>query len=147
MKAIYFDMDGTIANLYNQPNWLHRLRSEDVTPYTNAEVMIDIDELKATLNILRANGYIIGVISWLSMNSSKPYARAVRQAKRQWLNKFFGKGFFDEIHLVKYGTPKHKVANVKQAVIVDDNKTVRANWNLGQALDVHNILGDLATLT
>lgn len=29
MKAIYFDMDGTIANLYGVPNWLEGLRNFD----------------------------------------------------------------------------------------------------------------------
>ena len=33
MNAIYFDMDGTIADLYNQPNWLKRLREFDPKPY------------------------------------------------------------------------------------------------------------------
>lgn len=32
-KAIYFDMDGTIANFYSVPNWLDYLIASDPTPY------------------------------------------------------------------------------------------------------------------
>jgi hydroxymethylpyrimidine pyrophosphatase-like HAD family hydrolase len=32
-KAIYFDMDGTIANLYGVENWLPKLQAKDETPH------------------------------------------------------------------------------------------------------------------
>ena len=35
-KAIYFDMDGTIANLYAVENWLDMLRAFNPTPYEQA---------------------------------------------------------------------------------------------------------------
>lgn len=46
MKTIYFDMDGTIANLYGVDNWLPRLRSEDATPYEEACPMWDTKNIK-----------------------------------------------------------------------------------------------------
>ena len=36
-KAIFWDMDGTIADLYNVPNWLDKLRAEDTSPYREAK--------------------------------------------------------------------------------------------------------------
>ena len=45
-KAIYFDMDGTVANLYDVPNWLEKLQAQDVTPYIEAKPLIDMEELK-----------------------------------------------------------------------------------------------------
>lgn len=32
MRAIYLDLDGTVAKLYNYPNWLDLLHAEDVRP-------------------------------------------------------------------------------------------------------------------
>lgn len=31
-KKIWFDMDGTIANLYGDPNWLEKIRAYDASP-------------------------------------------------------------------------------------------------------------------
>ena len=39
MRTIWWDMDGTIANLYAVNDWLPKLRSEDPSPYAEAEVM------------------------------------------------------------------------------------------------------------
>lgn len=41
MKTIYFDLDGTLVNLYNVPNWLQKIRSEDVSPYLDAEPLVN----------------------------------------------------------------------------------------------------------
>ena len=35
-NAIYFDMDGTIADLYGFDGWLDYLHAEDVKPYAEA---------------------------------------------------------------------------------------------------------------
>jgi len=40
MKAIYFDMDGTIADFYSVENWLEDLRMENVAPYILAKPML-----------------------------------------------------------------------------------------------------------
>lgn len=137
-KAIYFDMDGTLADLYGQENWLKRLREYDPTPYATAEPLINIRALKLQLTSLKAVGWTIGIISWLSKDSPKDYSMATRRAKREWLNKYFGKDFFDEVHLVKYGTPKHRVAKVRKGFLVDDNCEVCIKWENygGRAIQV-----------
>jgi len=126
-KAIYFDMDGTVANLYDVENWLPMLRAEDPTPYLIAEPKVDMVELVKILDQLKNNGYTIGIITWLSMNSTEGYKKKVREAKAEWISKFFPFNF-DEIHMVKYGAPKHTIAKIKKGILVDDNKEVRANW-------------------
>lgn len=127
-KAIYFDMDGTLADLYGQEKWLERLRSCDPTPYTEAEPMVDMVALKSLLSTLKKQGYIVGIISWLAKETTPEYAKATREAKRSWLDKHFGKKFFDEVHLVGYGTPKHRVAKVRKGILVDDNREVCTKW-------------------
>ena len=50
-KEICFDMDGTIANLYGEKNWLERLRNEDETPYANAKPLVNMARLAKALKL------------------------------------------------------------------------------------------------
>lgn len=127
MKKIYFDMDGTIADLYGVENWLPMLRAEDATPYRIAKPLINITELNVLCGLLRRQGYEIGVISWLSKESSKEYKKVVRAAKREWLKKYFP-ACGNEIHLVQYGTPKHSIVKAKGAILFDDEYKNGISW-------------------
>ena len=142
---ICFDMDGTIANLYGVPNWLENLIAEDVRPYREAEVLLNMNSLARKLNKLQKNGYEIVVISWLSKCGSDSYNQAVTETKKAWLRKHLGSVKFDEINIVKYGTPKSLFCKSADDVLFDDEKPNRENWN-GKAYDVHNILEVLNTL-
>lgn len=126
--TIYFDMDGTIANLYGVENWLSQLRAEDATPYAEAAPLVDMSELQLYLSILQNRGYKIGVISWLAKNSSKSYDKIVRKTKKEWLRATLPEIQFDEIHIVKYGTRKDYVAKDKFGIIFDDDERVREKW-------------------
>ena len=130
--TIYFDMDGTIADLYNYNDWLEMLQNENIEPYANCSP-IEIDEVREVLNSLVGLGWTIGVISWSARNGSKEYNRATRKAKKQWINTYLP-GIVSEFHVVKYGTPKHYVCKVKDSILVDDNADVRARWH-GQTID------------
>lgn len=127
MKAIYFDMDGTIADLYGYEGWLEMLRAEDTTPYEDCEPLGDVEELRQTLEKFIALGVTIGVISWSAMGGSKDYNRRTRKAKIEWCEKYFP-GIFSEYHVVKYGTPKHAVCYERQSILVDDNADVLKKW-------------------
>ena len=135
-KMICFDMDGTIADLYNVPNWLPKLRAEDASPYEDAAPIYDMDKLKEICAMLQQAGYEIRVITWLSMNSSEEYKDAVRTAKRNWLDKW---GFiYDHFHGVQYGATKaDSVRNYVEsdAILIDDSAKVRNGWHLGQTID------------
>lgn len=146
-KVLVFDMDGTIANLYGVENWLADLRAYNPRPYEVATPMYDMDLLNLLLDVLKAQGWTIAVTSWLSMDSTAEYDRAVRKAKREWLERY---NFpFDEIHLVKYGTTK---ANCTRhlggyQILVDDNEKVRNGWNLGGTINANeNIIEKLMEL-
>lgn len=136
MQAVYFDLDGTLAALYDVPQWLEKLRAEDATPYAQAKPLVNMVELATLIVQLRRKGFTVGVISWGAMGGSAEYTRQVKKIKRLWCDNF---GLsFDEFHVVKYGTPKHRVAKIKDAVLVDDNKDVRTSWSLGQTIDASN---------
>jgi hypothetical protein len=127
-KAIYFDMDGTLANLYGVDDWLEKLEGGDASPYKEAEVMLNMQALAHRLNRLQKHGYTIGVISWLSKSGTNTYNEQVAKVKTKWLEKHLGSVKFDEIHLVKFGRRKSKVAKVKDGILFDDNAKVRKEW-------------------
>lgn len=127
MRMIYFDMDGTIADLYAVENWLPRLRDKDATPYLEAKPMCDMTILSELLTKAKAQGYGIGIITWLSKGATKAYKKAIKQAKKQWLNNYLGVEL-DEAHFIQYGTRKDYVAKDKQGLIFDDDERVRAKW-------------------
>lgn len=143
VKAIYFDMDGTIADFYNVDGWLDDLERESVRPYVEAAPMWDMVEINAMCEALAACGVVIGVISWAAMNGSKEYNAAVRKAKRAWINEYLP--CVSEFHVVKYGTPKHRVRKINEAILFDDNADVRAAWR-GVSFDqaqIKKVLDDL----
>lgn len=127
---IYLDMDGTIADLYGVENWLENLVNYNDRPYRVAERIVEEEVLVNLVNC----GYELGIVSWLSKNSSKEYDKMVRNAKREWLRKNFPNIHFSEIHIVKYGTPKSKVVKEKNGILFDDEEKNRNEWK-GLAID------------
>ena len=144
-KAIYFDMDGTIANLYGVDNWLTKLRAEDESPYTDAEPLLRLSQLARLLNQLQLKGYIIGVVSWLSKNGTEAYNEKVTRAKLEWLKEHLRSVNFDEIIITEYGTPKEEIVNFPNGILFDDELKNRENWK-GQAFDETKILEVLKAL-
>ena len=138
-KVIAFDMDGTIADLYNVNNWLAQLRKEKVNPYRDAEPMYDMEELGNVLRKLKTLGWKIIVISWGAMNGTRKYTEKVKIAKREWLRKYNFPA--DKIHVVKYGTTKHSCCKyAKSGILIDDNEKVRKSWKLGDTINPDNTL-------
>ena len=138
-KAIYFDMDGTIANLYGVENWLEMLVNEDSTPYAIAKPLVRLCTLARLLNKLQKEGWHIGVVSWLSKNGSDEYNEDVTNAKIEWLNKHMASVKWNEIKIVKYGTPKEKIVNKPMGILFDDEEQNRKNWK-GVAYDERKLL-------
>ena len=84
VKKIYFDMDGTIANLYGVEGWLDDLNAYNPRPYAMAKPMVNMQALAHRLNNLQRAGYEVCVISWLSKTSTKEYDELVTRAKLVW---------------------------------------------------------------
>ena len=137
--TIFFDMDGTIANLYGVENWLDYLIASDALPYEIAKPLIRLNALARILNRLQKQGYKVGVISWLAKNSNTAYDEKVTRAKKEWLKKHLASVNFDEIHIVKYGTPKQTFAKTENDILFDDEKKNRNDWT-GKAFDVNEII-------
>ena len=137
--TIYFDMDGTIADLYGVENWLDYLINSDATPYKVAKPLINLNSLARVLNNKQKKGVKIGVISWLSKNGSDEYNELVTRAKIEWLKKHLKSVNFDEVHIVKYGTPKVQFKTNRADVLFDDECGNRNEWG-ENAFDVNDIL-------
>ena len=137
--TIFFDMDGTIADLYGVENWLDYLIASDVLPYEIAKPLIRLNALARILNRLQKQGYKVGVISWLAKNSNTAYDEKVTRAKKEWLKKHLASVNFDEIHIVKYGTPKQTFAKTENDILFDDEEKNRNDWT-GKAFGVNEII-------
>ena len=143
-KTIFFDMDGTIADLYNVTNWLDLLIAEDTLPYAVAKPLVRLSSLAKVLNRLQGQGYRLGIISWTSKGGSKNYNREVKEAKLEWLTHHLPSVHWDEIHIEPYGTPKQMFSNGED-ILFDDEYQNRANW-IGEAFGVNNIMEILKNL-
>lgn len=151
-KAIYFDMDGTIADLYSVEDWEAKLNREDVTPYEEAAALCNMKELNEVCEKLQTLGIVIGVISWLAIGGSKEYNKETRRAKKEWIRRNFPT--VEEVHVIKFGTPKHYTCKIKEdAILVDDNNEVRERWTRGETINptcedivekLHEVLNKIA---
>ena len=121
-KTVYLDMDGTIADLYNQENWLDKLINEDEKIFLNCKPMITEQEL---LKIFPTSKYDLRICSMTPKNATKEYCQNVIEQKNSWLDKFFPS--ITKRHYLPYGHNKN-YKNSKNCILVDDNETIRANY-------------------
>ena len=140
---IWFDMDGTLADLYAVEDWLPKLRAYDATPYRDAAPMLRLSTLARLLNQLQREGYEIGIISWLSKDPDIAYGVDVTLAKLKWLKKHLASVHWDHLNIVPYGTPKQEVCG--EGILFDDEEQTRSAWGEG-AHDATEILEVLKSL-
>lgn len=141
-KAIWFDMDGTIANLYGVENWLGYIIAEETKPYAIAEPLVNMNALARVLNRLNRNGYTINIVSWTAKNGTAEYNKAVAEVKKAWLKKHLASVKFTAIDIIPYGTNK---AENRNGILFDDEEPNRKAWN-GTAHNADNIIETLKAL-
>lgn len=124
---VYLDMDGTIADLYNEPNWLERLRAEENGLFSSLAPFITEEEL---LKRYPTDEYDIRILSMTPKGATKEYCAQVVDDKNMWLNRHFP-SITKRIYL-KYGYNKN-LKNSYNAILIDDNATIRANYK-GKAI-------------
>lgn len=142
-KAIWFDMDGTLADLYAVDGWLAYLQAEDTTPYAQAKVMHNMAQLARLLHSAQRKGYTVGIISWTSKHGTQEYNERVAEVKRAWLDKHLHSIAWDAIHVVEYGTNKYSVC--KGGILFDDEQGNRDAWQ-GDAFTPDRIMDVLKSL-
>lgn len=144
-KMVWFDMDGTIADLYGVNMWLDMLIAENVAPYEQAETLVNMSQLARLLHKVQAAGYGIGIISWTSKNGSDLYNGEVALTKLCWLHKHLPSVQWDEIQIVKYGTPKQNFSHSMNDILFDDEEKNRTEWN-GKAYNPDDMMQVLKEL-
>lgn len=141
---IWFDMDGTIADLYGVEGWLEMLINGDATPYAIAKPLINLSLLARLMNKAQKNGYEICVVSALAKNSTKEYDEAVIEAKLGWLGSHLKSVHFNEIRFVPYTFVKNGV-NEGNDLLFDDEERHLTAWT-GKAVHASEIIETLKAL-
>lgn len=141
-KTIWFDMDGTLADLYGIENWRDKLNNADEKPYLEAKPLLNMSYLARLLNKLQKEGYYLGIITWTAKDSDVHYHKAIERAKRRWLKKHLKSVNFNAIYILPYGEEK---SNYGRGILFDDNIEIRKSWK-DLAYDEKEILQILRVL-
>lgn len=141
---IWFDMDGTIADLYGVEGWLEMLMNEDATPYAIAKPLVNLSALARLMHKAQRNGFEICIVSALAKNSTVDYDEKVKTAKRKWLKKHLASVNFNEIRFVPYTFVKNNV-NSGNDILFDDEDRHLTAWT-GIAIHANEILNTLRAI-
>ena len=141
---IWFDMDGTIADLYGVENWLEMLIAHDETPYAIAKPIVNLSVLARLMNKVQRKGFEICIVSALAKDSTAEYDERVRNAKIKWLANHLKSVHFDEIRFVPYWYTKNDV-NTGTDVLFDDEERHLEKWT-GTAVHASKMIETLKTI-
>lgn len=126
---VYFDMDGTVFDLYGKDNWLELLQEEKAGAFTG-DFLPEIDTKKfySICQKLLEKGVQFGIITWLPMQASPEYEQICTEEKRTWAGKNLP--FITEFNCVSYGIPKQNCIQkrTKKMFLIDDNMEVCKTW-------------------
>ena len=148
-KWVWFDMDGTIADLYNVDNWLEDILSHSTEPFKKAKDLYQLGDLLGLMVELKLKGYKIGIVSWSTKERNASFDVEVTIAKREWLERRLLDIFLDEIIIAPYGTCKADLCRkFGEGILVDDEEQNRKAWDLGLTVDANeDIISLLKTIT
>lgn len=141
---IWFDMDGTIADLYGVENWLEMLMAHDETPYAIAKPIVNLSVLARLMNKVQRKGFEICIVSALAKDSTAEYDERVRNAKIKWLANHLKSVHFDEIRFVPYWYTKNDV-NTGADVLFDDEERHLEKWT-GTAVHASKMIETLKAI-
>ena len=141
---IWFDMDGTIADLYGVENWLEMLIAHDETPYAIAKPIVNLSVLARLMNKVQRKGFEICIVSALAKDSTAEYDERIRNAKIKWLANHLKSVHFDEIRFVPYWYTKNNV-NTGTDVLFDDEERHLEKWT-GTAVHASKMIETLKAI-
>lgn len=98
---VYFDLDGTIFDLYGKEKWLEMIETEQSGVFEGDFLPeINEDHFYTTVGDLLDLGVQFGVITWLPMGASPEYEEICRAEKMAWVKEFMP--FISEFNCVSY---------------------------------------------
>ena len=137
---VYFDLDGTLFNLYGKLDWLETIENEkpgafkgDFLPEINLECFFNL------IRKLSMYGVEFNVITWLPMQASREYEEICTTEKIAWVRENLP--FINEITCQSYGIPKQNVIKkrAKTMILIDDNKEVCETWETAKMRRSFNV--------
>ena len=131
---VYLDLDGTIASLYTEKDWLKRLHNEEEGLFLNLKPIVNQETL---LEKFPKEKYEIVILSMTPKGASLEYCERVKTEKDLWLSEHFP-SLTKRIYK-KYGHNKN-LKNSANAILIDDNEIIRNNWK-GIALNPAQLWG------
>ena len=128
---VYFDLDGTLYNLYGKENWLENLENEVPGVFADNENFmpgLNLENMHNVIYDLMNLGVSFGVISWTPFAASPLYEEICRKEKLEWLAKNFP--MIKDIAIIPYGIEKQKAITKRAQTmyLIDDNKEVCRTW-------------------
>lgn len=133
---IYFDMDGTLFDLYGKENWLTMLENGRPGAFKeygeNGGLMQGLEsevcDIYEQIAYLQSQGVTFGIISWLPFAASPEYEEICREEKLEWLRTYFP--MITEIHIIPYGIEKQKAITKRAETmyLIDDNAEICNAW-------------------
>lgn len=126
-KIVYFDMDGTLVDLYGVTNVFKRLDTLDASVYLEAK---PIDKYINMLKEFTTLGYKVVILSCLGMISEEQFDKDTIYNKDIWLNKYIGSEYiYDRIYIPNTKHKEEYISKYGYGILVDDDIRVLNNWN------------------
>lgn len=132
-KAIWFDMDGTLYDLYKIPGWLAALQNEDWSIYNQpGYCRANLNRIRNAIHALAEMGWTVGVITWAAKDVyDEETLAAIEEEKVKWLRENIPE--LDRMACLPYGYDKAQFIEEMEEVyavnyLVDDNALVRKEW-------------------
>lgn len=146
--SVYFDLDGTLFDLYGKRNWLEMLENEKAGAFTTGRLMQNIDKerLLTVVAELANYGVKFNVITWLPMQASREYEEICKAEKIAWVRQNLP--FIDEIVCQSYGVPKQNGITKRTArmILIDDNKEVCETWETAKQRTFFNVTKEFSAV-
>lgn len=138
---IYFDLDGTVYDLFGVPNWLEKLNTEDVSVYSEGSSLFANDFYKIVSALMRY-GVRFGVITWGSMTATPEFEVKTEETKRRWVKDNLP--FCESFAYQQYGTPKQQAVKnrTQNDILIDDNSDVIKVWENGKNRTAYKVTDD-----
>lgn len=131
IDALCFDMDGVLADLFGQSDWLEKLRTSQASPYFNAPPLVDTEYLDEIIGMFH-HWFSVPtyIISWGSMDCDWYFDKQTEKTKRYWLERFLPSIPKENIFVVPYGTDKSTLVHglASYPILFDDTVSNCENW-------------------
>ena len=133
-KTVWFDMDGTIAELYKVDGWLTSLRESDWRVYDRCLPRHNFERINKAIEALSESGWQVGVITWGSKDIDwGKDLEVIGDVKFDWLCRYFPALADGKFACIPYGYSKAQFLEemgdgYEVNYLVDDNKEVRHEW-------------------